>query len=522
MSKHAAKLAVSFYLTVYLMLLPAVAAAVTFIDIWEYRVDGVESIDPEALQRALSPYLGAARTIQDVDKAAGAVQQLYRQAGYPATAVSVPEQDVVGGVIRLQVEEARVRRVRVAGSRYFSLEGIRQRFPSLSSGQVLDINALQADVQKSNQLNRDLKVVPSLKAGPVPGTVDVDLNVADEFPLHGGIEMTNYHTENTTDMRVSADLRYGNLWQRHHEASLQMQITPEDTEEVNVLAASYLFPFGDKGAKLAAYAVLSDSELAAINDINVIGEGQIFGFRWVQPISQSKSAVHSISTGIDYKDFDEDLVFAGGEVRQTPVSYTTFSAQYNLFHRSGNITDSFSTGFSFGSRLLNDSEEFNEKKSQAGASFGIWKFDWTRNYQLPRQWRFSHRLRGQISESPLVNNEQMSAGGITSVRGYFESQIQGDYGFIGRLELATPPLAGDWRLLSGLSGHFFYDAAKVYLNEALADQAGNIFIDSVGLGLKATVADQWNIKLDGGLALKDEGEVSKNTFRARASWRFEF
>ena len=496
--------------------------AITFIDIWEYRVDGVESIDKSAVQKAITPFLGAARTIDDVDKAAQAIQKLYQQAGMPTTAISVPEQDIVGGVIRIQVDESKVRRVRIIGSRYFSLQTIREQFPSLASGNSLNFKALQADVKKSNQLNKDLKVVPALKAGPVPGTVDVDLNVADELPMHGGFEITNYHTSSTTPTRIAADFRYGNLWQRHHEASLQMQLTPEDTEEVKVLAGSYLFPVRDNSAKVALYTVLSDSELATVNDINVIGEGAIFGARWVQPLSQSKESVHSVSIGFDYKDFKEDLIFLGGEVRKTPISYTTFSSQYNLYARGKNITDSLSVGVTFGSRILNDADELNEKRFQADSSFALWKFDWRRNYALSERWDLSHRLRGQITESPLVSNEQISAGGITSVRGYFESQIQGDSGLIASVELSRPLLKDKWSWLDSLSGHVFYDAARVFLKEALADQDNDISIQSIGVGVKGTVFENWQLKLDGGLPLEDQGAVKENNFRARASARYEF
>lgn len=511
-------------LTVFcFFLLPSIVSAITFLDVWRYQVEGVESIKKKDIEEAVSPFMGAARTIKDIDMAAQAIQDLYKKAGYPTTEISVPEQDVAGGVIRIEVDESKIRRVKILGSRYFSLEGIRQSFPSLSAGGVLDISALQNEVKKSNQRNPDLKVVPALKAGPVPGTVDVDLNVADEFPLHGGIEYTNYNTETTTPSRLAADIRYGNLWQKNHEISLQVQITPENTDEVQVFAGSYLMPIGESGAKLAAYGVLSDSELAAVSDINVIGEGTILGFRWIQPISQSFGAVHSISAGLDYKDFDEELVFLGGENRETPISYTSFSAQYNFFHRDESVTDTLSTGISFGTRLLNEAEEFNEKKSQADASFALWKIDWKRAYELPKDWQLSHRLRGQISESPLVSNEQMSAGGVSSVRGYFESQVQGDSGVIANLELKTPQLfPGRWPFVDELTGHLFYDAAKVFINEALVDQERNIFIQSLGLGLQSTVFEKWHLKLEGGLPLEDEGDVNQNAFRIRASTRYEF
>lgn len=496
--------------------------AVTFIDIWEYKIDGVKSINEAAIQQAVYPYLGAARSLEDVEQVTREIQQLYRQAGMPTVSVEVPEQDIVNGIVRIQVTESRVRRVTVVGSRYFLLDDIKNSFPSLRKGRALNVTALQEDVQKANQANKNLRVVPALKAGPAPGLVDVDLNVADEFPLHGGVEITNYHTENTTPTRLSADIGYGNLWQRNHEASVQIQTTPENTNEVNVLAASYLLPVDDHGGKLALYGVLSDSELAAVNDITVNGEGEIFGLRWVKPLSKSRAGVHSFSLGFDYKDFKEELVLIDSSELNTPVSYTTFSSQYSYFGRRKKGSDSVSIGMTFGSGLLDNEAEFNGKRAQADSNFVLWKLDWDRRYGLPKRWAFNHRLRAQLTSSPLLSNEQLSAGGINSARGYFESQISGDKGYIVNLEFSRPFFDSRWDWLDQFSTHLYYDTSTAYLNEALANQDDSVSIESMGIGIKFSLLNHWKFKTDSAVILKDEGTLEEGDVKLHASGRYEF
>lgn len=496
--------------------------SVTFIDIWEYQVEGVKSISESDIQREIYPYLGAARSISDVDTVTQKIQNLYRKAGMPTTSVEVPEQDIINGVVRIKVNESNVRRVRVVGSRYFLLEDIKNSFPSIRKGRPLNITALQEDVRKANQVNKNLRVVPALKAGPAPGLVDVDLNVADEFPVQGGLELTNYNSENTTTARMSADIGYSNLWQKNHEASLQVQVTPEDTDEVRVLAGSYLFPVGKQGAKVAVYGVLSDSQIAAVNDITVNGEGNILGARWVQPLSKSNRGVHSVSLGFDYKDFEEDLILVDASVFSTPVSYTTFSTQYNYFgRRESKGTDSALIGFTFGSSALDDENEFNQKRAQADTNFVLWKLDWDRKYRLPKKWEFNHRVRAQVSSSPLLSNEQFSAGGISSVRGYFESQIAGDKGYVVNLEFSRPFFQKQPNWLDNFTAHFYYDIAKAYLNGALDNQDEEVSIESAGVGIKVSVYD-WKFKFDSAVVLKDEGTLEEGDVRVRGSARYVF
>ena len=90
----------------------SVTAAVQYLDIWEYRVQGNSLLADELIQRELAPYLGAARTLEDVERAAKVLQELYKRAGYPAVFVEIPPQTVVQGVFRLQVVETRLRRLR--------------------------------------------------------------------------------------------------------------------------------------------------------------------------------------------------------------------------------------------------------------------------------------------------------------------------------------------------------------------------------------------------------------------------
>lgn len=498
-------------------------AQIRYIDIWEYRVDGNTLLGGDLVARTLQPYLGVARKVDDTYAAAKALEAEYRSAGFPTVFVTVPDQDVVGGVVTLKVTEAKVRRVTVSGSRYFTLSGIRATVPSVEEGQVLHVPSLQKDLQRANQVNKDLKVVPVITQGPTPELIDVELSVADEPPLHGGVSVSNYNTEGTTSTRLSADLSYGNLWQKNHSAGIQAQISPENDEEVKVLAGNYTFPVGDQGSKIALYAVFSDSEIAAVSDVNVIGDGEIYGLRYVNPFYQSASSVQSFSLGFDFKDFEEDLILVDDSSQQTPISYTSWSALYNVFHKEDGVTTEFSAGITFGIRdLFSNDEEFNPKRSEASSNFSLLNLDLEQTWLMPAKWKMRYRLRGQLSDSPLVSNEQFSAGGVNTVRGYYEAQIQGDYGLIENLEIETPNFGRSWPGVQKLSLLWFYDAAQLRIREPLPDQVDRLKLESSGLALKAMMFDSVKLDVSSGYAFKDAGEITKGSVRTRARLSLEF
>lgn len=519
-------------------LVAGLCSAATFIDVWQYRITGVSRVDPAKLQAAVAPFTGPARTVEDIDQAAAAVQELYQREGMQTVAVSVPEQDISGGVVTIRVEETRIRRVRVLGSRYFSLGAIKGEVTSAQEEKVLNLRELQQDVQRVNRKTGDLQVVPAVEPTEQPGWVDVDLNVTDKLPVHGGIEMTNYHSATTTPSRLALDARYGNLWQKYHELGFQYQTSPENTDEVKVAVLSYLAPLS-ADARLAAYFIQTDSDIATVNDIRVFGKGDILGLRWVKPLMQKRSNVQSFSLGFDFKDFEEDTFTVNTLSTSAPIKYLTFSSLYSMQNNTTAGGDAVSAGFTLGLRdLVNDTDEFVAKRASADASFIYFKADWQRNYFLPRAWEFSHRLSGQIAESPLVSNEQFSAGGVSSVRGYYESQVSGDSGVVASLELHTPDFLDGLSWLSELDLYAFMDGAWVNIKNALPGEYDTDVISSVGLGTYALVFDKLAFQLDGGIALEPlegstevdstgrplgaVGRISRGALRARASLRYDF
>jgi len=137
------------------------------LDIWEFRVEGNTLLSTDRIEAAVYSFLGPQRAIGDIDAAANNLERAFRDSGYPAIYVSVPEQNVEGGVVKLQVVEGKIERVRVQGSRYFSIENIREKLPSLQSGNALHVPTMQKELSALNAQSGDMKVTPILKAGRV-------------------------------------------------------------------------------------------------------------------------------------------------------------------------------------------------------------------------------------------------------------------------------------------------------------------------------------------------------------------
>ena len=101
----------------------------------QYRIDGGGHLLPRVeVEAAVYPYLGPYRTTADVEQARAALEKVYRDKGYQTVTVEIPQQPL-SSVIVLNVVQGEVGRLRVRGSRYFSIEQIKREAPSLQEGQ---------------------------------------------------------------------------------------------------------------------------------------------------------------------------------------------------------------------------------------------------------------------------------------------------------------------------------------------------------------------------------------------------
>ncbi len=166
------------------------AAPVTRFNIDEIRVEGNTLLPQAEIEDAIYGFVGPGKTAEDIERARATLDALYAKRGYPTVSAEIPRQRVSDGVIVLKITERKVGRLRVTGSRYVSLDRIKEGAPFLAEGTVPDINRVERDLQTLNQMPART-VTPVLRAGLTPGTVDVDLEVTDQLPAHGSLELNN-------------------------------------------------------------------------------------------------------------------------------------------------------------------------------------------------------------------------------------------------------------------------------------------------------------------------------------------
>jgi len=470
--------------------------------IQEYRVKGAKQLGSEEIGEVVYPYLGPGRSADDVEGARAALEKAYQDKGYQTVSVEIPKQDVRGGVVFLQVNENTVGRLRVKGSRYFSLEQIRNGVPSLAEGGVPNFNQVAREIVSLNQM-ADRRVTPTLRPGVEPGTVDVDLNVKDTLPLHGSVELNNRYSANTTPLRLNGSINYSNLWQLGHTVGFSFQIAPERISDAQVYSAYYLARIpGVDWFSLMVQGTRQNSNVSTLGGGASAGNGTIAGIRamFTLPAPNTKGFYHSLSLGVDYKHFDQDFITTGSTVA-SPITYYPISLDYNAALVTENSTTELSAAVVAGTRGAgSNTAEFDNRRYNADGSFLYLRGDLSHTHDLPLGFQVYGQVQGQASAYALVDSEQFSGGGLDTVRGYLESEVLGDSALIGSFELRSPSLPkvlgiDEWRVYG------FTEGGSLTLNDPLPEQQSRFDLASVGAGTRVQFLKIFNGSLDAGVPL---------------------
>jgi hemolysin activation/secretion protein len=453
---------------------------VTF-DVQEFEVAGNTLLSAGEVEEVVYPYMGPGKTPEDIEAARAALQAAYEKRGYATVSVYIPEQSVDSGVIRLDVNPQAIGQVAVEGGSRTSRDWVLSRAPSIRPGEVPNFTQVQRDIVALNR-SADRTVTPEIKAGEAPGTIDVALKVEDRPPLHGSIELNNFASGQTSALRVAASLRYDDLWGRGDSVSISTQLAPERTDDGAVVSANYLTRLGD--VQLLVYGVHSESDIAIIGGINVIGSGDIVGGRLIVPLGQGEGFYHAATLGLDYKDFNENLLL-GADIDTAPIAYVPASLNWRGDWSGETYRHSLSLTTTLGIRGLGDDiVAFGRKRFQAEPNFFHARLDGSTQQDIRGLQAYVH-LSGQWAGEPLISNEQFAIGGMETVRGYFESEALVDYGIAVQTELRSPPLGG-W--IGGepddLRVHVFLDSGTGAIHQALPGQDVRTSLMSTGVGAR--------------------------------------
>jgi hemolysin activation/secretion protein len=224
----------------------------------------------------------------------------------------------------------------------------------------------------------------------------------------------------------------------------------------------------------------------------------VIGGRAVMALPTRDNFFHTLSVGLDYKHFDQ-TVKLGTDGFSSPVTYYPMVGSYSATYRTDNFTTQFNLSATSNiGALSSKSVAFDNKRFYASPSFTHFNADVSHTQELWKGFQLWGKVQGQLADGPLVSSEQISVGGLDTVRGYYESEVLGDNGVVGNLELRSPDVGSmlQSRMKDAAGGapafttfnewtfFAFADAGRAMVLHPLPEQQSRFDVWSYGVGTR--------------------------------------
>lgn len=505
-----------------------------------YLVEGNTILTPEKIDPILDKYRRSGLTFKDIEAARAELEKAYHAAGYPTVLVTIPEQTIESGTVRLTVLEGRLGAIAVVGNEYFTKQNILGKLPSVKHEAVLYEPTFLKELNAANG-NPDLKIAPVLKAGAEPGLVNLELKVKDRLPVHARVEADNKGPITTPRNRLIAEAQHANLFGGDEILTVTTVQTPEEWGTVQNYGASFVLPIIWPNHLLSIYASKAQSKSVLAGgtlsvgggDVTFAGNATIAGIRYMFPLAEGGWGTHQLSVGVDYKrlertegTFPEPLgtLTLLSHIQYTPASlaYTGFLPDRFGLTKLSTAARGYVAGIIPGGRKKDFTGDPNDPINHPGqarvgstGTFAVLQGGIDRLQDLPEGFTLTMHVDGQWATQPLIPAEQYFAGGMDTVRGYDNFEVIGDHALRGRAELMTPELltipidriwqrrrSSDYTLRLRLVA--FYDAAQLWVAQPQPGQTPRFRLEGIGAGIRVKLPkDVGELKVDQGWAMKD-------------------
>ena len=433
-------------------------------------VDGNSVLSDDDLLAAYRSEIGRTVSVQRVYDIAAGMTAKYRDAGYVLSSVVVPAQSITDGRVTLSAVEGYLSDVKVEGDtgrRSGMLEEMRQQ---LTSERPLRLATLERNLLLLNDLPGTTAQGVLKRSATAAGGSDLTIRLAKQVVgFDAGVNNRGSEVQGPT--RYEAGLALNSIFGLFSETQIRF-LAADPTSELKYGFISHTERLSADGLDLRLYGSKSrsDPQLGVdYQDYNLETNTDEFGGELRFPIIRSRAQNLYVRTALTYHDGKTDAApgFESEQTRDT-ISAARIGLTYDRVDgwNGVNIADfEFSQGLAlFGASRANDPQL---SRDGGRPDFTKTTLYLARLQSLGRGWSLLLAASGQYAFNNLLAPEEFAFGGEIFGRAYDSSEIVGDSGVAGKLELRY---TFDALGRGGLTAYGFYDAGKVWRRLSAGDR----------------------------------------------------
>lgn len=447
-------------------------------------------------------YINKPVSMDSLNEMKGDIYAFYKRSKRPFVVIQLPEQEISSGVVVISVHQSKVGKINIRGNKWFKDDYYRQ-WMSLYESQPVNSDVLIDDLTWHNRspfIHADYVFSP----GEKPYTTDVDLVVEDfrPFKAYAGTDSTGFDITDRT--RVFAGINWGNLFNKGQILSAQYTAAP-DFKKYQSITLNYTIPLPWKDLMIF-YGGYSLTKTPASNTDLHLNRGQNWqgSGRYVFPRPIEETLLQEFQAGFDFKRMNNDVLFGENILSTKVASLFQFVGTYNLSKRWQHQMVSFDGQGFFSPGQLSSSmsrETLGLLRPGAQNLYLYGRLAMNYLYSFPQDWLFDFKTTAQFSTGALLPSEMLGLGGMYSVRGYEEHQVNVDNGFIFNFEFRSPKVS----LLKFCNPKYtedrwsavaFYDMGMGWEDKQVGDLGWSYFLGGIGPGMRFSIGEWMYARVD--------------------------
>ncbi|HLO89053.1 MAG TPA: ShlB/FhaC/HecB family hemolysin secretion/activation protein [Nostocaceae cyanobacterium] len=499
--------------------------ATATVQVQKIQVIGSTVFSQEEFNSITQPVEGRAVTLEELQKVADQITQLYLNKGYITSRAILVDQKIIDGVVQIQIIEGSVEKIEIQGTTRLNPNYVRSRV-ALGTGKPLSSNKLEDQLRLLRNDPLFSNVEASLRTGSSLGQSILIVRVKEANPFDAVLSIDNYSPPSVGSERLGIIASHRNLTGLGDELALSYYRSTQGGS--NIYDFNYRVPLNPMNGTLQLRTTINNNQVIdpQLKAFDISGESQLYEVSYRQPLVRSLTEEFALSLGFAVQN-GQTFTFAG----PTPFGFGPDA--------EGNSR----------TRVIKFGQDY-VRRDAAGAwgmrslfSFGIDIFDATINSdpipdgrffswlaQIQRVQRFSDdnlliaQAELQLTPHGLLPSQQYVLGGGQSLRGYRQNVRAGDNGVKFSLEDRIT-LQRDAAGNATLQIAPFVDLGYIWnVDNNPNTLQRQRFLAGIGTGLLFQPIANLNLRLDYGLPLvnlDDRGiNAQDDGFYFSASYRF--
>jgi len=439
---------------------------------------------PKDLNKAKSLSVGQKLDMTSLQPALDLLNERYQELGYKLSQALVKQQQVVDGIIHIELIEAKVGRVFLQQGSGMS-ESYVAKYLGMRAGDNIQVNKLDSRLKRYNRYHSGQARV-AMQAGENYGESDIAVSIISPRNITGALSLNNYGSEATGREQHVWTVDIWNL----SGVDDQFTASAQNSRGVESVSGIYNRNVGSQGASVSLSGATSSSNIIGgpLAAIGVSGRSYSGAMDFLYPVYMGENLY--VDGSFDFSSQYSETKYSGGATSQNS-RVKKYSLGYKFEYVGENTVWTYFPKYQV--YELKDLDTLGATSNSVGHKF-------VSNFNL------QHMLTNTVSlgltnslqysvEKDISTLEQFSIGGLGSVRSYGSSSHAGSSGTYFGAQLETPLGAmldlKPGNLIANVQAYTFYDwAVAVPFRAGAQKRLKEDYFSGYGFGLKLLVPDK--------------------------------